>query len=97
MFEHMFVKTRVFFTGNPYGTSVFDRILRLGDMGSDVFLVQEQLIKWGLLSARALGILGPDTVAALRRYQLQAGLAETGVSDKTTRVRMFGPFGSRPR
>ncbi|MDP3488371.1 MAG: peptidoglycan-binding protein, partial [Bacillota bacterium] len=97
VFEHMLVGARVLLTGNPYGTNVFDRTLRLGDMGSDVFLVQEQLRKLGLLSTRAEGIFGPDTEAALRRYQLQADLAGTGVFDKATRAKMFGVVGRRTR
>lgn len=97
VFEHVFVGARVLFTGNPYGTNVFDRTLRLGDMGSDVFLVQEQLQKLGLLSTSAEGIFGPGTVAALYKFQLQTGLAKTGVFDKATRAKMFGPVGRKAR
>ena len=81
----------------PYGVKVFGRNLRLGDMGSDVFLIQEQLHCLGLLSAPAEGIFGQDTVAALRKYQLQAQLASTGIFDKPTRAKMFGAVGRRAR
>ena len=95
VFEHMFVGARIILTGNPYGTKIFARNLRLGDMGSDVYLLQEQLHALGLLPARAEGIFGPDTEAALRKYQLQSDLAGTGAFDKATRYKMFGGVGRR--
>lgn len=90
VFEHMFVGTRVLFTGNPYGTKIFKRELRQGDMGSDVFLLQENLIKEAFLKARPDGIFGGATELALREYQYAQSLAGTGVFDKATKLKMFG-------
>jgi len=96
-FEHMFVGERVLFTGNPYGIDIVKKELRQGDMGSDVYLVQQALIYEGTLSAVPDGIFGKDTESALRIYQQRNNLAQTGILDRATKAALFGLLGKKRR
>ena len=58
-----------------------------GMRGEEVKLLQERLMKAGLRLDRfgADGIFGPETQKALKEFQKQLGVTETGVWDKETR------------
>ncbi|MCC6946904.1 MAG: peptidoglycan-binding protein [Bradyrhizobiaceae bacterium] len=51
--------------------------------------MQEQLIKLGHLEGTADGNYGPRTETALKAFQRQQGLAQTGVPDSVTIVRLL--------
>jgi len=54
------------------------------DRGDSVKWVQRGLIRLGWLSGSADGIFGAKTEAALRAFQGDAGLEESGVADLQT-------------
>ncbi len=65
------------------------RTLKYKMAGPDVVIVQMKLKDLGYLDSRADGIFGPTTEAAVRAFQTDKGLAETGVIDKSM-VEMLG-------
>jgi hypothetical protein len=56
---------------------------------STIVLVQQKLIDRGLLSGRADGVPGAGTATALRAFQKQAGLPETGEISVDTVFRLL--------
>jgi hypothetical protein len=64
--------------------SMFDREMRRGDSGADVRELQNMLNFWGHSAGVADGIFGAQTETALRSYQAQAGVPQTGVWDAAT-------------
>lgn len=60
------------------------RVLRPGMMGPDVVVLQLKLVKLGYYQERAKGTFGKDTEAALRAFQRDNRLPETGVTDEKT-------------
>ena len=58
--------------------------LAKGSNGKKVKEVQERLIKWGFLDGGADGIFGSGTQAAVKAFQADRGLDETGVVDQNT-------------
>lgn len=63
-------------------------ILRQGDTGSLVQMLQLGLIRSGFLSGAADGIFGPQTKAALLSFQRNFGLSQTGETDEATWERL---------
>jgi peptidoglycan hydrolase-like protein with peptidoglycan-binding domain len=65
------------FVGNLVLEAVFDdeRLLRKGDKGTAVRLIQESLLAQGyaLPAHGADGVFGPETEAAVRQFQVEAG------------------------
>ena len=53
--------------------------------------IQERLVELGYLSSEPDGVFGSRTLKALRRFQEDKGLEETGVYDDPTRLAMFPP------
>lgn len=76
----------------PVGTPVdivgpkprVDRVLRRGSQGTDVVVLQLKLVKLGYYQERAKGTFGKDTEAALRAFQRDNRLPETGITDEKT-------------
>lgn len=91
IYEHLFEGAFVSFYGNPYGLSILRRELKTGDMGNDVYLLQEALAP--LYHVNLDGVFGKDTERALRYYQGRQGLTESGMMDSATRERLFGNAG----
>lgn len=54
------------------------RYLGPGDQGDDVLQLQNALVKLGLLTATPNGYYGPATTAAVKAYQSQKGIRQTG-------------------
>lgn len=76
----------------PVGTPVdivgpkprLDRVLKRGVVGPDVVVLQLKLVELGYYQERAKGTFGKDTEAALRAFQRDNRLPETGVTDEKT-------------
>jgi len=76
----------------PEGTPVdiigpkpgLSRVLRRGSQGTDVVVLQLKLVKLGYYQERAKGTFGKDTEAALRAFQRDNKLPETGITDEQT-------------
>ncbi len=61
-------------------------LLRTGDTGEAVRLLQERLIALGYLDGEADGVYDQRTEEAVLRFQQQNGLLATGWADETTRT-----------
>jgi len=71
--------TEVTIVGNPFGRlSNNKRRLVRGSRGSDVVVVQDKLIRLGLLKGKADGIYGYRTEKAVKEFQKANKLKETG-------------------
>lgn len=76
----------------PVGTPVdiigpkprIERTLRRGVAGPDVVVLQLKLVQLGYYQERAKGVFGKDTEAALRAFQRDNRLPETGITDEKT-------------
>jgi peptidoglycan hydrolase-like protein with peptidoglycan-binding domain len=69
----------------PLGRPLFgSRTLRRGDFGWDVSVLQFLLTKRGLYAGALDGYMGPETTAALRRYQRSMRLAADAVAGPRT-------------
>ncbi|HWR45394.1 L,D-transpeptidase family protein [Sporomusa sp.] len=76
----------------PVGTPVnivgpktqIERVLRRGTVGPDVVTLQLRLVELGYYQERAKGTFGKDTEAALRAFQRDNRLPETGITDEKT-------------
>jgi LysM repeat protein len=77
------------------------RVLRAGDFGLDVSVVQFLLLRDGLYGGALDGYLGRKTQTALRRYQARVRLARDGVVGPKTVSALLRPSGlpvpSRPQ
>lgn len=81
LYEWVQVGTPVKIQG-PHGK--IQRILRRHAVGTDVVVLQLKLIELGYFQEKANGCFGWETEAALRAFQRDKGLVETGVLDKRT-------------
>jgi hypothetical protein len=61
------------------------RELRRGSQGPDVVVLQLKLVELGYYQERAKGSFGKDTEAALRAFQRDNRLPESGITDEKTR------------
>ncbi len=61
-----------------------DRVLRNGDQGGDVAVLQRLLEDTGVYNKRIDGLYGPNTEKAVRRFQEENGLTVTGEVDQET-------------
>jgi hypothetical protein len=76
----------------PIGTPVdiigpkpkMGRMLRRGTAGPDVVVLQLKLVALGYYQERAKGVFGQDTEAALRAFQRDNRLPESGITDEKT-------------
>lgn len=64
----------------------FAKNLRLGNRGEDVKSLQEFLIEKGYLNSTATGYFGPRTFQAVKSYQKEMKLPETGLVGVLTRT-----------
>lgn len=73
-------------------------LVRLGDRGNSVALVQRALMSQGIaLRGGADGVFGPITLAAVKTFQTQKGLAPTGeVNETTAHLLGLGPTPTLP-
>ena len=62
-----------------------DGILRPGDQGEEVKKIQQKLIELEYLQGEATGVFDEATEAAVRRFQRDHSLLETGMVDNITR------------
>jgi hypothetical protein len=70
----------------PAGKFMFNKNLTSGNRNSDVTELQKVLVSLGLLKAEPNGIFGPQTLAAVRKYQASNGLPTTGFVGPQTRA-----------
>ena len=72
----------------------FTRNLRKDMSGEDVFFCKQRLLELGCYAAHITAVVkktfGPDTVAAVKRFQAQAGLTVDGVIGERTWAALFG-------
>lgn len=76
----------------PVGTPVdivgprekVQQVLRRNSVGPDVVVLQLKLIELGYFQERAKGTFGKETEAALRAFQRDKRLPETGIADDKT-------------
>ena len=71
----IFVIIAVLFPINAYGAS----LLKYGSRGNEVEKLQQQLIKLGYLKGKADGIFGPQTQAAVIKFQKDYKLKQDGI------------------
>ena len=62
-----------------------DGILRPGDQGDEVIKIQQKLIELEYLEGEATGIYDEATEEAVRQFQRNHNLLETGMADSVTR------------
>ena len=67
--------------GNGY---IFTRFLQVGSSGDEVVELQQKLRVMGVYNGSVTGYFGSATQAALRRFQSQRGLSQTGTTDSQT-------------
>ena len=72
-----------------YGLQLPHHALQEGDRGLDVRNLQRALRAWGL-ELVVDGDFGPQTTGAVRAYQQQHDLRETGRTDRSTRFYLVG-------
>lgn len=80
------VKTKTTTTTQPPAP----RVLKLKDKGSDVRFLQERLVALGRLAVEAVdGIFGPQTEAAIKKFQQENKLTADGIVGPRTRAALF--------
>ena len=80
----IFVIIAVLFPINAYGAS----LLKYGSRGNEVEKLQQQLIKLGYLKGKADGIFGPQTQAAVIKFQKDYKLKQDGIVGPATRGKL---------
>lgn len=79
------------FIHNPAVTSSGSRVLRLGDKGEDVELMQARLHALGYMRKSEIdGDFGKITLGAVCAFQLQHGLVVDGVAGPVTQAKLSG-------
>lgn len=63
--------------------------LTVGTHSDEVKVLQENLIQMGILAGTADGAYGQQTAGAVRTYQQQAGIPETGIADAYTYFMLY--------
>ena len=67
-----------------------------GSRGTEVEEIQRVLKEWGLFNGEITGYFGTVTEEALRAYQRNNGLPETGIADEATLKKMGITIGTLP-
>lgn len=67
-----------------------------GDSGREVEEIQKVLMEWGLFKGEITGYFGAATESALKAFQRNNGLSETGVADEETLKKMGITIGETP-
>jgi N-acetylmuramoyl-L-alanine amidase len=73
--------------GKMYFTSTAPS-LKLGDKGTEVKDMQQELKNWGYFNGNISGIFDSDTFASVLRYQRTYGLKANGIADENTLLTM---------
>ena len=84
-----------------YENSVAPTVSQYGSRGNEVIAIQEKLKERGLFNDDVTGYYGPVTQAAVKRFQKQQGISQTGIAgpqtlkalgirEKITRILFFG-------
>lgn len=83
--EKITVETEI--ENEGYTIEEWTEALKRGAEGSEIQIMQERLMELGhsLDKYGADGIFGPETEAALKAFQREVGIAETGIYDQATR------------
>lgn len=71
------------------GIVVAYKSLQVGSNGEDVRLLQQRLIELSYLSGSADGAYGNMTASAVKSFQREAGLSQTGIADQETQTALF--------
>jgi peptidoglycan L-alanyl-D-glutamate endopeptidase CwlK len=76
--------------GGGDGGAVAERVLRKGDRGEDVRLIQTRLSVLGFLNSGDIdGVFGPGTEAAIKKFQKSKALAPDGLIGPQTRIALM--------
>lgn len=89
LFSSGVASAQTYYTGNTAGCVTLSRDLSIGSRGSDVSSLQSFLVAQnypGSGSWMLTGYFGAATQAAVRIFQGQRGLAQTGIADASTRA-----------
>lgn len=73
----------------PEPTPAAYKPLKKGSKGDAVLAMQDRLKELGYLGGKSDGAYGSGTVTAVKEFQKQAGLSETGEADVDTQVALF--------
>lgn len=68
--------------------SVYPALVR-GDKNTDVQKMQNRLIELGYLTGTADGVFGANTETAVRAFQAQLGLSQTGVASASMQAQLY--------
>lgn len=79
----------------------FTRNLKKGASGEDVLFCKRKLLELGCYAANIAAVtkktFGPDTVAAVKRFQAQVGLTVDGVIGEQTWAALFGDTATKAK
>lgn len=65
-------------------------VMREGDTGQNVYLLQEALFELGYYTGRVDGRFGADTTQAVKAFQAANGLSADGIAGSGTQSRLYG-------
>lgn len=69
-------------------SSIYPALVR-GDRNTDVRKLQQRLIELGYLSGTADGVFGANTENAVKAFQAELGLSQTGVASASMQVKLY--------
>lgn len=79
-----------------YENSVAPTVSQYGSRGNEVIAIQEKLKERGLFNDDVTGYYGPVTQAAIKRFQKQQGISQTGIAGPQTLKALGISIGSVP-
>ena len=79
-----------------YENSVAPTVSQYGSRGNEVIAIQEKLKERGLFNEDVTGYYGPVTQAAVKRFQKQQGISQTGIAGPQTLKALGISIGSIP-
>ncbi len=79
-----------------YENSVAPTVSQYGSRGNEVIAIQEKLKERGLFNDDVTGYYGPVTQAAVKRFQKQQGISQTGIAGPQTLKALGISIGSIP-
>ena len=79
-----------------YENSVLPTVSQYGSRGNEVIAIQERLKERGLFNDDVTGYYGPITQAAVKRFQKQQGISQTGIAGPQTLKALGITIGSVP-
>ena len=92
--EKLFISTAPVYVPSPDAeptadaSSIYPALVR-GDKNTDVQKLQRRLIELGYLSGTADGVFGANTENAVKAFQAQLGLSQTGVASASMQVKLY--------